>query len=583
VIQLVGTPHLFIADELGMLHWGGDTRALAGKVIDWSNHCDVGLDVLRSMSRGDPWLSSGLPKIGNPIYLSKWEDADPSPTLLHIQSISDVELFGINETNYGRFVLERADWEQRYGFSVGSLQLGPLASAASFAWPEADRTAYGQLLSNMKNVLSTALFRANQSGLDAAAQLPELADCERLGLTDFERSRNAGNALGMTQECVNRINLGGPAVGSAPSQPLQVQVTPTGPSLMRISWSDVDDETGYRIYGGDQLAPSTALVSSTPANVTSFDVPNLIPGRTYCYSVAAFNPMGESAKTGPACGSVSSGGVGGQPTAPANLRVSQVQSGLGSTVLRLDWADLSFGETSFQILRGDQPIGSVGPDVITFTDSNWVPGLPTCYRVVALFPAAEAQSVQACLGSPSPGGSPTAPTNLQATLSAGAVGVQLQWTDTSTSEQGFRVFRGDQVIATVGTNSTSYFDPTSWNPNAPVCYRVVAFNDFGEATSQPSCPAGPIGGPAPTSPSPPAGLTVNRMGGASAVNLLWTDTSNNEDGFRLLRNGLTIMTVGPNVTNHVDGQLNLGVVNCYRVVAFNTAGESVSNEACLNP
>src|SRR4051812_39789497 len=64
VVQLTGTPHLFIVDGSGTLHWGGDTRALAGKSIDWNNMCTVGLDALRQMRRGDPWLSSGLPKIG---------------------------------------------------------------------------------------------------------------------------------------------------------------------------------------------------------------------------------------------------------------------------------------------------------------------------------------------------------------------------------------------------------------------------------------------------------------------------------------------------------------------------------------
>src|SRR5438067_10603905 len=103
VVQLTGTPHLFVVDASGVLHWGGDTRGLAGKFIDWNNRCTVGLDALRAMRRGDPWLSSGLPKIGNPIYLSKWEDSETSPTLVHIQSIADVELFGINEANYGNF------------------------------------------------------------------------------------------------------------------------------------------------------------------------------------------------------------------------------------------------------------------------------------------------------------------------------------------------------------------------------------------------------------------------------------------------------------------------------------------------
>jgi hypothetical protein len=60
-VQLVGTPHLFIVDDLGILHWGGDTRALAGRTIEWGNLCAVGLAELMRTPRGDPWLSAGLP------------------------------------------------------------------------------------------------------------------------------------------------------------------------------------------------------------------------------------------------------------------------------------------------------------------------------------------------------------------------------------------------------------------------------------------------------------------------------------------------------------------------------------------
>lgn len=71
VVALQGTPHLWIADEQGTL------------------------------PVGDPWLSAGLLKDGDPIYLVKWESDWAQPRLLHIQSIADVELFGINDRNYG--------------------------------------------------------------------------------------------------------------------------------------------------------------------------------------------------------------------------------------------------------------------------------------------------------------------------------------------------------------------------------------------------------------------------------------------------------------------------------------------------
>jgi hypothetical protein len=133
VVALQGTPHLWIADEQGVLHWGGDTRALADRHVNWSARTEVSLDGLRALEMGDPWLSAGLLKDGDPIYLVKWETEWPQPRLLHIQSIADVELFGINETNYGNFVLDIAAWEARYGMSVAGLERAELPAAVASA------------------------------------------------------------------------------------------------------------------------------------------------------------------------------------------------------------------------------------------------------------------------------------------------------------------------------------------------------------------------------------------------------------------------------------------------------------------
>lgn len=121
VVALQGTPHLWIAGEDGLLHWAGDTRALAGRTVNWASRLSLTLEQLRAQPRGDPWLSAGLLKDGDPIYLVKWETDWSQPKLLHIQSIQDVELFGITAANYGRIVLDRATWEQRYGFRVDGL------------------------------------------------------------------------------------------------------------------------------------------------------------------------------------------------------------------------------------------------------------------------------------------------------------------------------------------------------------------------------------------------------------------------------------------------------------------------------
>src|SRR5689334_7250977 len=73
IVALAGTHHLWVADGQGVLHWAGDTRALARRAVDWTNRIDVDVERLKAYRRGDPWLSAGLLKMGDSIYLPKWE------------------------------------------------------------------------------------------------------------------------------------------------------------------------------------------------------------------------------------------------------------------------------------------------------------------------------------------------------------------------------------------------------------------------------------------------------------------------------------------------------------------------------
>ena len=130
VVELQGTPHLWFADKQGILHWGGDTRALTGRHINWKNRTEVSVNQLRTLPIGDPWLSAGLLKDGDLIHLVKWESDWPQPQLLQIRSIDDVELFGINGSNYGRFALDRTAWEQRFGIASAGLRRSKLARTA---------------------------------------------------------------------------------------------------------------------------------------------------------------------------------------------------------------------------------------------------------------------------------------------------------------------------------------------------------------------------------------------------------------------------------------------------------------------
>jgi hypothetical protein len=259
-----------------------------------------------------------------------------------------------------------------------------------------------------------------------------------------------------------------------------------GASELRVSWDDTLDEIGFRIYGGDPLAPSAPLVANVPANVTSYSVTGLFPNVTRCYAVAALGQAGESPTGRPVCATTPTGSAG-VPTAPVVIGVSQVPTGTGIIGLRVNWTDTSGNESGFQIWRGEQLITTLAANATTFIDYGWSPAMPACYRVAATSANGQASSSQpTCFGSTGGTSWPTAPSGLHLSPAGGALGLRLRWTDSSANEEGFRILRNGQTIATVAPNVYSYPD---FNLNAGIvnCYRVVAFNAAGEAASNEAC------------------------------------------------------------------------------------------------
>lgn len=85
-------------------------------------------------------------------------------------------------------------------------------------------------------------------------------------------------------------------------------------------------------------------------------------------------------------------------------------------------------------------------------------------------------------------------------------------------------------------------------------------------------------------PVPPTALTVTSVTNTT-VNLLWTDESTNEGGFKIERkkigeNYFQVGTVGSNITHFEDQSLQPNIQYIYRVFSFNSAGNSLtySNE-----
>src|SRR5205809_43932 len=92
-------------------------------------------------------------------------------------------------------------------------------------------------------------------------------------------------------------------------------------------------------------------------------------------------------------------------------------------------------------------------------------------------------------------------------------------------------------------------------------------------------------GPPPSPPAAPSNLNAHAVS-SSQVDLTWTDNSNNEVGFRILRcQGAgcfdfgAVASVGPNTTQYSDVGRTENTLYRYQIEAFNAGGSSYSNVA----
>lgn len=184
--------------------------------------------------------------------------------------------------------------------------------------------------------------------------------------------------------------------------------------------------------------------------------------------------------------------IGGIPTNPPADPSNLTATAVSCSQINLFWTDNANNETRFDIERGTDGINftliaTVGADVTTYSNSNLNASTSYYYRVRAYNSAGYSGYTNTANAStpvcpPMP---PAAPTNLAAT--ADQTTINLTWTDNSTNEDGFRIYRGTTssnlaIIDTVSANVTSYTDAGLARKTA-YYYMVCAYNANGESCS----------------------------------------------------------------------------------------------------
>jgi hypothetical protein len=93
-------------------------------------------------------------------------------------------------------------------------------------------------------------------------------------------------------------------------------------------------------------------------------------------------------------------------------------------------------------------------------------------------------------------------------------------------------------------------------------------------------------GDADAPPAAPTNLVVSNVSGGA--HLTWTDNSDNEDHFMIMRKTATtayddIATLTFNAVQYHDASVTAGTTYTYKVVAMNGKGEASSNEVTFTP
>ena len=173
---------------------------------------------------------------------------------------------------------------------------------------------------------------------------------------------------------------------------------------------------------------------------------------------------------------------------------------------------------------------------------------------------------------------PVAPSGLTATAASPSQ-INLTWVDASSDETGFRV-EGSRdgvsfsAVVTMGAGRTAY-SVTGLSASTLYTFRVRAYNTVGESANSNLASATTQGLPVPSAPT---GLSAS-VAGDTQINLSWTDTASNEDGFKLERSAgggafVQIANLLSGVTTYANSGLTPGTAYTYRVRAYNAGGDS---------
>ena len=492
-----------------------------------------------------------------------------------------------NVTYYYRLVAFNAVGDSAPSLVVGRLTLpGKPLNVTATASPDANTAARIQIdISWTSGSASPTAYKVEVSTTGMAGPFSAVAGSPTaVGATSL-RVSNLNPAV---EYCfrVRGTNATGDGENSTvacpPAGPTGLTATVVSDTQIRLQWEDRSStETDFHIerVTGVSFATGTNLTHlyTGGANISTFLDSGLTPDTTYTYRVTATGNGGASAPSREA-------GATTLKTAPPSA-TNLVATPVSSSQVNLTWDHTGTNLSGFILERStNSAFPAAGTTSINVSatlpyghmDTGLEANVTYYYRVTAVNGTSKAAPS-------SPANAltfPAKPTNLVATAIS-ATRIDLSWTDNSAVPTDFKIERKQEPggsFAEVGVTTapgTTYSDTMGLLPSTTYTYQVRATNATGDSAYSDTASATTL----PSKPTTPSNLQVSTVS-QTALRLNWSDTSNNETGFKVERspNGTNgwrqIGTAGQDATSYLDQGLLSETTYFYRVSSTNAGGDS---------
>ncbi len=366
-----------------------------------------------------------------------------------------------------------------------------------------------------------------------------------------------------------------------PSVPSGLTAVRVSEIQINVSWNDntsgTTEETGFKIDKCVGASCSEVTVSGTSGTgVRTYQDTNLDPETTYGYRVKAYKTA--------TCSWDTDYNVITQVTATTSVAPPSNLTGaaIDTTTIILTWNDNTAAETGFKIQRCEGSACDFSSGVTEITTSSGSSSTKsyadstvcknTTYRYRVRAEKSTNKTYNSGWNTPDPITVTTPDATIPENLTAGAIShteIKLSWTDKTTDETGFKVYRcmidtgidcnQDNQYSEIGTagagtgqGTTVTFTDSGRNPSTTYCYRVAAYKtttcSWLTGYSSKACDL--------TFSATPSGLTATAIN-SMKIQLSWTDVAVDETGFEIetrIWNGqwVKIADVGPNVQSFID-------------------------------